>query len=172
MGRKSKIETRIKQYNKIKSNSKSKKKSIKRRKIRHSKGDKENVHSMINIKTQIRDMPNTQFNNISFAYDSIDVFKSKPHTEEVNDSSAKISTSKFPLNDQSGGDQCNHSALLKQRMKVRKISLCVDKAMLNKRNHKKSHLNSGGKHSSHKNTRKSPKIKSGKKAKSRDINKS
>ena len=82
---------------------------------------------MINIKTQSNEpISINAFTNISFAYDSIDEYKVKPVHEESADTLVKISTSKFPVQDQSGGDKSGSSSILKKRMKVRKISLCMN----------------------------------------------
>lgn len=82
---------------------------------------------MINIKTQSNEHLNIHaFTNISFAYDSINDYRAKPVHDDSADTLVKVSTSKFPVHDQSGGDKSCNSSILKKRMKVRKISLCMD----------------------------------------------
>lgn len=102
---KAKQETRIKQFNKLANNCRNKKSTHKRRKIRGSNCENENIQNLINIKTQIKEVNE----NISFAYDSIDI-NSNPN---INDTFAKVSTSKFPLNDVHSGEESMTNSLLK-----------------------------------------------------------
>ena len=117
--KKVKEENRIKQFNKLAVNSKYKKKIRKRRKQRNSR-NKENAKNMINIKTQFRDTSfKEEYNDISFADESLEPLKPKIAAhEEYNESCVKWSTSKFPLQDQSGGDKSTSSSILKKRIKL------------------------------------------------------
>ena len=108
------METRIKQFKKIAVNSKIKKKSKRRRKATQSRNNKENIKNMINIRTQFKESsPWNGFTNISFAYESVDVFQPKETHNDSQENELKISTCKFPIQDQSGGDK-SYSSLLKK----------------------------------------------------------
>jgi len=127
--------------------------------------EKENMGNMINIRTQVRDSSTLNApNDISFAYkdqigldtvsdtqvypskltvsssrnpyDSIEAFHSKPSGVELDDSIGKMSTSKFPIQSQSGG---NTGDLLKRRVKVRKMSLYMKKDQLFKKKIRKNY---------------------------------
>ena len=89
-GAKKPKQPKIKQFKKLAINYKAKKN--KRRKVKHSMSENEEVQNLINIKTQAKDISTIHPTNISFAYDSVDVFKLKPKNEEIDDSLAKIST--------------------------------------------------------------------------------
>lgn len=118
-------QTKIKQFKKLAINYKAKK--PKRRKLKHSVSENDEVQNLINIKTQVKDTSTIHPTNISFAYDSVDVFRIKPKMEENEDSLAKISTSKFANHDQSGGNFKKTHSLLKKRVKVRKMSMYMKK---------------------------------------------
>jgi hypothetical protein len=132
---------KIKQFKKLAINYKSKKN--KRRKLKRSVSENDEVQNLINIKTQAKDASTIYPTNVSFAYDSVDVFKIKPKNEEIDDSLAKISTCKFANNDQSGGNMKKAHSLLKKRVKVRKMSMYMKKGCLNKKSIRQNYVHSG-----------------------------